>query len=202
MADVDTSGSADKRHKGTRSKKLSTRVDMTPMCDVAFLLIFFFMITTTLQRQKTMNLFLPHDVKDQEQQNKVKESQALTILMAQDNNLYYYYGIGQEAAKDPAGKVVKSSYTLKGGIGDVIADKWKSVIQNSGGRDSMVVIIKPTKQATYENVVSILDDMNIYEVKKYALVPATDNDKKLIDAKRKSAGLPPLPQSPSTEAGK
>jgi biopolymer transport protein ExbD len=189
MADVDVaSSSADKRHKGTKGKKLSTRVDMTPMCDVGFLLITFFMLTTTLQRAKTMNLFLPHDVKNQEEQNKVKESQALTILMGKDNNLYYYYGIGQEAAKDPAGKIVKSSYTLKGGIGDVISDKWKSVIQNSGGRDSMVVIIKPTKDATYENVVSILDDMNIYEVKKYALVPATDNDQKMIDLKNQAGG--------------
>jgi hypothetical protein len=97
--------------------------------------------------------------------------------------------------------VVHSSYALKGGIGDVIADKWKSVIQNSGGRDSMVVIIKPTSQATYENVVSILDDMNIYEVKKYALVPATGNDKKLIDAKRKASGLPPLAEA-AAPAGK
>jgi biopolymer transport protein ExbD len=191
MADVDTSssGSSD-RHKGTRGKKLSTRVDMTPMCDVGFLLITFFMLTTTLQRAKTMNLYLPHDVKNEDQQNKVKESQALTILMDKDNNLYYYYGIGEEASKDPADKVVKTSYNLKGGIGEVIADKWKSVIQNSGGRDSVVVIIKPTKDASYENVVSILDDMNIYEIKKYALVPASDNDKKLIDAKLKAGGQP------------
>lgn len=189
MADVDTSSSgSSERHKGTRGKKLSTRVDMTPMCDVGFLLITFFMLTTTLQRAKTMNLFLPHDVKDEQEQNKVRESQALTILMDKDNNLYYYYGIGEEVSKDPGNKVVKTSYNLKDGIGDVIADKWKSVIQNSGGRDSMVVIIKPTKEASYENVVSILDDMNIYEVKKYALVPATDNDKKLIDAKLKAGG--------------
>jgi biopolymer transport protein ExbD len=160
------------------------------MCDVGFLLITFFMLTTTLQRAKTMNLYLPHDVKNEDQQNKVKESQALTILMDKDNNLYYYYGIGEEASKDPADKVVKTSYNLKGGIGEVISDKWKSVIQNSGGRDSVVVIIKPTKDASYENVVSILDDMNIYEIKKYALVPASDNDKKLIDAKLKAGGQP------------
>lgn len=190
MADMDVSASADKRHKGTRGKKLSTRVDMTPMCDVGFLLITFFMLTTTLQRAKTMNLYLPHDVKDEEQQNKVKESQALTILMGKDNNLYYYYGIGTEAAKDPANKIIKSSYTLKNGIGDVISDKWKSVIAGSAGKDSMVVIIKPTKDASYENVVSILDDMNIYEVKKYALVPASVNDKKMIDLKLQALGQP------------
>jgi biopolymer transport protein ExbD len=192
MADVEVAeSSSDKRHKGTRGKKLSTRVDMTPMCDVGFLLITFFMLTTTLQRAKTMNLFLPHDVKDEEQQNKVKESQALTILMDKDNNLYYYSGIGNEAAKDPANNIIKTTYNLKGGIGDVISDKWKSVIQNSAGRDSIVVIIKPTKEASYENVVSILDDMNIYEVKKYALVPASENDKKMIDLKVQASGGAP-----------
>lgn len=196
MAEVDMAeSSAGKRHGGTKSKKKSTHVDMTPMCDVAFLLIFFFMITTTLQRQKTMKLFLPHDVKDEQQQNKVKESQALTIIMAKDNSLYYYYGIGTDAAQDPQNKVISTTYALKEGIGQVIADKWKSVIQNSGGQDSMVVIIKPTKESTYQNVVSILDDMNIYEVKKYALVPASDNDIKMVNQKRAAMGLPPLTNS-------
>lgn len=200
MADMEVAeGSSDKRHKGTRSKKLSTRVDMTPMCDVGFLLITFFMLTTTLQRQKTMQLFLPHDVKNEEQQNKVKESQALTILLGKDNNIYYYEGIGTEAAKDPASLLKKTSYALKGGIGDEIARKWKSVIQNSGGRDSMVVIIKPTKDATYENVVSLLDDMNIYEIKKYALVKISENDKKMIEAKQKASGEPVAADQPGTE---
>lgn len=193
MADVHLAeGGGGNRYKKVRGKKLSTRIDMTPMVDVAFLLITFFMLTTTLQRPKTMNLFLPHDVKDQEQQNKIKESQALTILMAKDNNLYYYYGIGTEAVKDPAENLIETSYNLKDGIGTVIADKWKSVIENSGGRDSMVVIIKPTDRSSYENVVSILDNMNIYEVKKYALVPAAASDEKMIDLKREATGLPPL----------
>lgn len=193
MAEMDlVDSSAGKRHRGTKGKKRSTHVDMTPMVDVAFLLIFFFMITTTLQRQKTMKLFLPADVKNEEEQNKVKESQALTIIMARDNNLYYYYGIGQDAAKDPQNNVISTTYNLKDGIGKVIADKWRSVIQNSGGRDSMVVIIKPTEDASYENVVNILDNMNIFEVKKYALVPASDNDIRLMNAKRATMGLPPL----------
>lgn len=192
MADMEVAeSSGGKRHKGTRGKKLSTRVDMTPMCDVGFLLITFFMLTTTLQRAKTMNLFLPHDVKDEQEQNKVKESQALTILLGKDNNLYYYEGIGTDAAKDPANLVKKTSYSLKDGIGEILFDKSKSVIQNSGGRDSIVVIIKPMKESTYENVVSILDDMNIYEIKKYALVKFTDNDQKMIDMKKGSSGAAP-----------
>lgn len=184
MAEMDVSqASADKRHKSTRGKKQSTRVDLTPMVDLGFLLITFFMLTTTLQRPKTMDLYLPKDVKDQQQQNKVKESQALTILLGKDNKVYYYEGIGENVSKDPVHNLKVTTYALQGGIGDEIASKWKSVIQNSGGKDSMVVIIKPTSDATYDNLVTILDDMNIYEVKKYALVDISDNDKKMIQMK-------------------
>lgn len=184
MAEMDVSqSSADKRHKSTKGKKQSTRVDLTPMVDLGFLLITFFMLTTTLQRPKTMDLYLPKDVKDQQQQNKVKESQALTILLGKDNKVYYYEGIGENVSKDPVHNLKVTTYALQGGIGDEIANKWKSVIQNSGGKDSMVVIIKPTSDATYDNLVTILDDMNIYEVKKYALVDISDNDKKMIQMK-------------------
>lgn len=184
MADIDTSGGGNKKHKGTKSKKKSTHVDMTPMSDVAFLLITFFMLTTTLQRAKTMDLFLPQDVDNPEEQNKVKESQALTILLGEDNQIFYYEGIGKNAAKNPAELVKKTSYKLNGGIGDVIINKKKSVLQNSGRRDSIIVIIKAEKDATYNNMVSILDDMNIYEIGKYALVDFSKNDKKLIEAKK------------------
>ncbi|GAA4311014.1 biopolymer transporter ExbD [Compostibacter hankyongensis] len=153
------------------------------MCDVAFLLITFFMLTTTLQRPKTMDLFLPKDVDNPEEQNKVKESQALTILVGEKNKIYYYEGTGENVSKDPVNLLKPSTYDLQSGIGKVISDKWKSVIQNSGGRDSMIVIIKPTDSSSYNNVVTLLDDMNIYSVKKYALVDISDNDKKLIDIK-------------------
>lgn len=198
MADMEVEEGSS-RHKGTRGKKLSTRVDMTPMCDVGFLLITFFMLTTTLQRQKTMNLFLPHDVKDQKDQNKVKESQALTLLLGKDNKLFYYEGIGTDAAKDPQNAIKKSSYSLKDGIGKVIFDKSQSVVQNSGGRDSIVIIIKPMKESTYENVVSVLDDMNIYEINKYALVKFTKNDKKMIDMKEGGGGTAASGQSSGTK---
>ncbi len=184
MADIETSDSGNKKHKGTKSKKKSTHVDMTPMSDVAFLLITFFMLTTTLQRAKTMNLYLPQDVKDEEQQNKVKESQALTILLGKDDELFYYEGIGNNAAKDPVNLVKQTTYKLNGGIGDVLINKKNSVLKNSGRRDSIIVIIKAEKDATYENMVNILDDMNIYEIGKYALVDFSKNDKKIIQAKK------------------
>lgn len=195
MAEIDTSSSGGKRHQGTKGKKLSTRVDMTPMCDVAFLLITFFMLTTTLQRPKTMDLYLPKDTKDPQQQNKVKESQALTILLGNKNHIYYYEGIGSDPTHPPVLK--NSNYGLKGGIGDVIENKWKSVIQLSAARDSMVVIIKPDDSSTYENMVDILDMMNIYEVKKYALVNISPVEKDLIKKDEQSGGTAPAPAAPA-----
>ncbi|MCL6525196.1 MAG: biopolymer transporter ExbD [Thermoflavifilum sp.] len=166
MADVEMKEAGGGRHQGTKSKKLSTRIDMTPMVDVAFLLITFFMLTTTLQKPKTMNLYLPEDVKNPEEQNKVKESQALTIILGKDHQVYYYYGTGQE----PNERMYKTTFANKGGIRDVIINKWNSVIKNSGGRDSLVAIIKPMNDADYEDVVNMLDEMNINGVQKYALV--------------------------------
>jgi biopolymer transport protein ExbD len=166
MAEVEMKEPGGGRHQGTKSKKLSTRIDMTPMVDVAFLLITFFMLTTTLQKPKTMNLYLPEDVKNPEEQNKVKESQALTIILGKNHQVYYYYGTGQE----PDEKMYKTTFASKGGIRDVIINKWNSVIKNSGGRDSLVAIIKPMNDAAYEDVVNMLDEMNINGVQKYALV--------------------------------
>ncbi|QOR76338.1 MAG: biopolymer transporter ExbD [Thermoflavifilum sp.] len=166
MADVEMKEPGGGRHQGTKSKKLSTRIDMTPMVDVAFLLITFFMLTTTLQKPKTMNLYLPEDVKNPEEQNKVKESQALTIILGKNHQVYYYYGTGQE----PNERMYKTTFANKGGIRDVIINKWNSVIKNSGGRDSLVAIIKPMNDAAYEDVVNMLDEMNINGVQKYALV--------------------------------
>ncbi|PJJ76471.1 outer membrane transport energization protein ExbD [Thermoflavifilum aggregans] len=177
MADVEMKEAGGGRHQGTKSKKLSTRIDMTPMVDVAFLLITFFMLTTTLQKPKTMNLYLPEDVKNPEEQNKVKESQALTIILGKDHQVYYYYGTGQE----PNERMYKTTFANKGGIRDVIINKWDNVIKNSGGRDSLVAIIKPMNDADYEDVVNILDEMNINGVQKYALVDSIyDFEKNLM----------------------
>jgi biopolymer transport protein ExbD len=176
MAEMEVKESGGGKHKGTHGKKQSTRVDLTPMVDLGFLLITFFMLTTTLQKPKTMNLYMPHDVKNPDQQNKVKESQALTILLGNNHEVYYYFGTGQ----DPNTQMHKTTFANKGGIRDVIINKWKSVIQNSGGRDSMVAIIKPTAEADYGDVVNILDEMNINGVKKYALVDSVYSNEKAL----------------------
>jgi len=92
MAEVDTSsGGSHKKGPGVKkSKKLSTRVDLTPMVDLGFLLITFFVFTTTMAQNTAMNMNEPKDDKDKEM--KVKNSGAMTILLGKGNQIYYYYG--------------------------------------------------------------------------------------------------------------
>lgn len=92
MAEIQESG--DKKGKGSKQKKMSIRVDFTPMVDMNMLLITFFMLCTSLSKPQTMEISMPSNDKNitEEQQNKVKASQALTLLLDADNKLYYYEG--------------------------------------------------------------------------------------------------------------
>ena len=91
MAEMDTSsGGGHKKGPGVKKgKKLSTRVDLTPMVDLGFLLITFFIFTTTMSQPTAFKLFLPDDRTTPENQNKAKESGALTLLLGKDNNVFY-----------------------------------------------------------------------------------------------------------------
>src|ERR1043165_6176881 len=101
MAEMDTSSSGGhKKGPGVKKgKKLSTRIDLTPMVDLGFLLITFFMFTTTLAKPKTMEINMPYKDEnlDPNKQSKVKESTAMTILLSKMHRVYYYEGIGSDA---------------------------------------------------------------------------------------------------------
>lgn len=175
MAEMDTSsGGGHKKGPGVKKgKKLSTRVDLTPMVDLGFLLITFFIFTTTMSEPTAMRLFLPKDTEKPEDQNKVKASGALSLLLGKDNAVFYYAG---ELAPD--GSNFKSA-TYKE-IRQVIIDKKKST-----NPDDFVVVIKPGPDATYKNTVDILDEMAINEVKRYALVDIFDVELQLMAASQK-----------------
>jgi biopolymer transport protein ExbD len=176
MAEMDTSsGGGHKKGPGVKkSKKKSTRVDLTPMVDLGFLLITFFIFTTTMSQPTAMKLFLPKDTEKPDEQNKLKESAALTIMPGKSNQVYYYEGL------DPS-KIQASNFKA---IRDEILDKKRRV----DPKDFMV-IIKPTQDATYKNVVDLLDEMTIDEVKRYALVDITPDEYKFVTLTEQANGI-------------
>ena len=169
---MDTSG-GDKHKKGPgvkKSKKQSTRVYLTPMVDLGFLLITFFIFTTSMSQPTAMRLFLPKDTDKPEEQNKAKESGALTIMLAKNDVIYYYEGM-----LAPDWSNFKS--TNFKGIRDIILTKKKSTDPKD-----FVVVIKPNKESTYKNTVDMLDEMTINDVKRYALVDIAEAEQMMIAA--------------------
>jgi len=186
MAELDTSGGGHKKGPGVKKgKKLSTRIDLTPMVDLGFLLITFFMFTTTLAKPKTMEINMPYKDPNMkiEDQNKIKNSVALTVLLSKNHRVYYYEGIGDDPNKAPDMKI--TGFNSKNGIRDEIIAKKKSVdeLKRAGGlgpKDEMTVLIKPDTTSTYSDLVNILDEMNINDVKVYAIIDISDIEQGFI----------------------
>lgn len=171
MAELDTSqGGKHGKGKKKRGKKMSTRVDLTPMVDLGFLLVTFFMLTTTFSKPQTMEINLPvkpKDAKEASEGQAVKASKSLTIILGENDKVFYYQGEG-----GPDADLQVSNFS-KDGIRSVLQQK------NTTIKD-MVVLIKPTDKSSYKNVVDILDEMNITNVKRYALVDVAPQDLDLI----------------------
>ncbi len=167
MAEMEVKGSGSKR---------STRVDLTPMVDLGFLLITFFMFTTTMASPTAMDLFMPKDTEKPQEQNKIKESGALSLILGKQDNVYYYEG----QLKDPNNFKVTSFK----GIRDIIIQK-KSTTDST----DFVIVIKPSNDATYKNTVDILDEMTINEVKRFAIVDVDKEELKLMGLVEKANGI-------------
>jgi biopolymer transport protein ExbD len=176
MAEMDTSsGGGHKKGPGVKkSKKLSTRVDLTPMVDLGFLLITFFIFTTTMSQPTAMRLNLPKDVDKPDDQNKLKESAALTLMPSKNDQIYYYEGLDPSKLQSGTFKTIR----------DIILDKKR----RTDPKDFMV-ILKPSKDATYKNTVDILDEMKIDDVKRYALVDLSPDEYKFIAATEQANGV-------------
>ncbi len=180
MASLDTGGGDGGHKKGPgvkKAKKLSTRVDMTPMVDLGFLLITFFIFTTTMSTPAAMRLIMPKDTDKVEEQNKAKESGALTIMLGKGDQVYYY-----EGQLLPDGSNFKN--TNFKGIRDVIMNKKRTTPP-----EDLVVVIKPNEEATYKNTVDILDEMTINEITKFALVDITPQENEPLKATEASSGI-------------
>ena len=174
MAEMEVKESSRKGPGVKKSKKHSTRVDLTPMVDLGFLLITFFIFTTTVSQPTAMNLNMPKDTKDEKLDTKVKESGSLTLMLGKANVIYYYYG------NDPT-KMQTTGYKA---VRDIILKKKKST-----PAEDLFIIIKPDKDATYKNAVDILDEMDINDIGRYAMVDPTADEYNLILQTEKAGGV-------------
>lgn len=154
MADISTGG----------GKKVSTRVDMTPMVDLAFLLVTFFMLTTTFNKPQTMELNMP-DKSDKIDPQKIAESRTTTLVLAENDKVYYYTGI-----ENPQVNLTNYSET---GLRKVLLNKVRTIKEP-------IVVIKAKKDATYKNVVDVIDEMSITGIRIYAIVKITPEDLELV----------------------
>ena len=207
MAQMDVAGGDSGHKKGPgvkKAKKLSTRVDMTPMVDLGFLLITFFIYTTTMSTPNTTKLNMPKKDEDQTKQMEVVKSGLLTVLLGKDN-VYYYEG---ELLPDGSNFMTSSFPSPNNpGIRKVIQDKRAQVIaahthneackkiwnDNNGDQNScvdrdLVIVIKPDVDAKYGRAVDLLDEMNINGVQRYALIEIAPQEQTVLGLARQRNG--------------
>ena len=187
MAEIQDTGG---KNGNSKQKKMTVRVDFTPMVDMNMLLITFFMLCTSLSKPQTMEISMPSNDKN------------ITEVLAGDDKIYYYEG---EPNYEDYTSLKESDYTANG-IEKVLLAKnatavkevaelkvkkenleineeeyKKQVAEVKGAKDTPTVIIKATDDATYKNLIDALDEMQICSIGKYVIVDITEGDQFLID---------------------
>jgi len=201
MADVQTNDSDSGKggkHKKVRAKKQSTHIDMTPMVDLAFLLLTFFMMTTTFGKPKTMEINMP--VKPDTPENQTLVNNAVTILLTGEDKIYWYFG-----ELKPDTKLELTNYS-NDGLRKLFLDKNKFAVDQikqlradatsknmadttlkrleneaKGNKRALMVLVKADDKAKYKNVVDVLDELNITMVGKYAIVDLAQQEFDLMN---------------------
>jgi len=167
MAEIQLTDNGARRRPGFyRTKKLKIRIDMTPMVDLGFLLIAFFVMTTQMNQPSVVNLNMPKEGPE----SKLADSDALTVLLGADNKLYYYHGDWKKASG--AGQIVETNFSEMQGLGKIIREKQQLLdgVNKKEKRDGLMLLIKPGAEASYQNVIDALDEALINAVKKYAIL--------------------------------
>lgn len=209
--DTNTGGGGKKKKGGSKQKKMSMHVDFTPMVDMNMLLITFFMLCTSLSKPQTMEIVMPtnKDVKE-ENQSAVKASQAVTVICTGGDSIYYYegqpkyddYNTLKQTSYAPEGLrkfLLSKNFSVVSKIKELKkkkenleineADYRKQADDLKNGKNTPTVIIKATDNATYKNMIDILDEMAICNIGKYVIVKIEPGDQRLIANKRSNGAF-------------
>jgi biopolymer transport protein ExbD len=140
-------------------------IDMTPMVDLAFLLLTFFVLTTALTKPLTLQIDMPDKVETAVKQQPIEAERALTLVLDANNKIHWYAGVDISSAK-------RSDFS-PGGIRKIIAEKKKTV-------EKLFILLKPSDKSLYKNVIDILDEMIIADHKDFSIVDLDPLDKELL----------------------
>jgi biopolymer transport protein ExbD len=220
MAEIIEGGGGHEKGGKKRPKKSPVRMDMTPMVDLAFLLLTFFILATSLSKPKTLEIVYPKEVENKEDQTKLDDDLATTIVVGEtDDQIFYYHG---KFRKDTT-KLEKSDFS-KDGLRVMLLERNKKVIERvnalkdqqreelkkSGSReedekinlrfkdlisdatnDSLApfVIVKTMPTTKWKNVVNSIDELNITNVKKRAIMDMEAREALLFLSPEKVAEL-------------
>jgi biopolymer transport protein ExbD len=175
MAEMNVPESGGKKgKKKARSKKMSTRVDLTAMVDLGFLLITFFMLATTFNKPKTMEVVKPakDDDPNKKDQPAIKMSKTFTLLLGTNDKVYAY--TSPDNVDENTELAVDSADYSPNGLRRVLQNRQKECAAAWGHKDTLFVMIKPLPKSKVKNTVDALDEMSINGVKRYAILAPDD----------------------------
>ncbi|MBL7717858.1 MAG: biopolymer transporter ExbD [Flavipsychrobacter sp.] len=149
--------------KSGKRKVQAPRIDLTPMVDLGFLLITFFIFTTTMAKAHTMELNMPY--KTDQRTTAFTEESTLTLVPTAKRSVVYYEGAFHPDKKAERTAVSNIRQLL------LAQQKKAAALPNSFSPEAHLlhVVIKPAPDCTYEDVINILDEMNILDIRYYAL---------------------------------
>lgn len=207
MAEISDSGGGGHKGGKKRAKKQSTRIDMTPMVDLAFLLLTFFVLTATFSKPKSMELTFPAPPEDIKDQPPIKNG--ITFLLSKDDRIFYYEGEFRAEANDKGPKTALTELNYsQSSLHKYLLDKNKVmqdqikalavqhdkkqledstfkrlVRERKSDKSSYTYLIKTDDKATYKNVIDIIDELNINVVGKYVMVDIIKPELDLVNEK-------------------
>ncbi len=207
MAEIQEGGGGGHKGGKKRAKKQSTRIDMTPMVDLAFLLLTFFVLTATFSKPKSMELTFPAPPDNPKDQPPIKNG--ITFLLTKDDRIFYYEGEFRPADDDKGEKTALTEINYsQGSLHKYLLEKNKKmheqilalkkqfennqladttfkrmVRERKADKESFTYLIKTDDKATYKNVIDLVDELNVNVVGKYVMVDMTKPELDLLTEK-------------------
>ena len=207
MAEIAEGGGGGHKGGKKRAKKQSTRIDMTPMVDLAFLLLTFFVLTATFSKPKSMELTFPAPPPPDQKVDEVKNG--ITFLLTKDDRIFYYEGQFRAADDEKGTKTTLSELNFSQeslhkyllGKNKGMQDKIRAldvkhknkqledttfkrmVKEVKADKESYTYLIKTDDKATYKNVIDIIDELNVNVVGKYVMVDILKPEMDLVNEK-------------------